>query len=1074
MNSQIDPQTGFDHFYLSAIDVIIINANKKGAVSDPLKAQRLLLDFERKILLSIYGDIINGDAINSIFDEAIVNSDKRFIAICLLRLWSSNERIFDHDRSYMHKVIKMFDVIFDNSLYKIKALSIKTSDQNFEKINKLKDFIKVQEEKFVEIQNYNLDSIGSIEGFKKLFLSILRGSELKTIIPYFLPKDISSSIDNIFNKIKDYTSATPDDKINCFSLLIQDLDRVTDADNFQSTYYYKILIVDVFDKIKNIVNKDFYNSPFSKPADLNIIPINKKYPFSQTEYEFKLGLILSNSGKGHAFDIQITVEDISGHAQIELDKYIGHIKFEDHLVEFKCKMQTPAKDMLILVQVSWANFDRNQQLLKCDFLLDGQRDDINWNQLKYTDFYSTEAVESEDELVGRREILTSLITRIEGKRVSSSFIYGQRRVGKSSIVKTLKTELEKSAPTENIVFYQETGDYIDPNPNTTINQLATNICNYIKNFDNRLTHVPIPEFRGALSPISGYLEQVSRILPTSRILIILDEFDKIPVELYRKGEIGDSFFDTIRAISNKGPYGFLLVGGERMEYIMRDQSQEMNKFKSIRVDYFDRKTHWTDFMELIIKPIHRNFEVTEEAINHLYEFTAGNPFFTKVVCEELLGLMIARKDNHITKMDMEEAKIKAVDNAGEQIFAHFWKDGIRDFIVNEEEVSLNRRKLLIALTIVSILGKELTNINVIDQCVKMSLQESVAIATLKEFIDRDVLIDDCGKIDFKVIFFKDWLLAGGNEKLRTTLVESDRLDQELMSNKLAEVKAEELVALTKDWVPYRGQEITTDKIRIWLEQFGENKNQRLMFKILQNIHFYTDFEIKTKMSQLFNLVKKSFVEAGTIRTIVGREFKRKDIIVSYLEDTPAKSGSEYAKLFADENNIFFKNIVAPDKLDRYLDTNKNINAVLFIDDFIGSGSSALDNIIRLAETYPRVFLNGELSFHYGVVCGFQEAKHKILQRMKRLKINLSIHMCDILDESDKIFDDSSKLFTAPSERYAAKAICYYRGAILEKNYPLGYSNSQSLIVFPKTIPNNSLPILWSENKDWKALFPRPL
>ncbi|HAL80818.1 MAG TPA: hypothetical protein DCO83_00140 [Mucilaginibacter sp.] len=228
------------------------------------------------------------------------------------------------------------------------------------------------------------------------------------------------------------------------------------------------------------------------------------------------------------------------------------------------------------------------------------------------------------------------------------------------------------------------------------------------------------------------------------------------------------------------------------------------------------------------------------------------------------------------------------------------------------------------------------------------------------------------------------------------------------------------------------------------------------------------------MSQLFNLVKKSFVEAGTIRTIVGREFKRKDIIVSYLEDTPAKSGSEYAKLFADENNIFFKNIVAPDKLDRYLDTNKNINAVLFIDDFIGSGSSALDNIIRLAETYPRVFLNGELSFHYGVVCGFQEAKHKILQRMKRLKINLSIHMCDILDESDKIFDDSSKLFTAPSERYAAKAICYYRGAILEKNYPLGYSNSQSLIVFPKTIPNNSLPILWSENKDWKALFPRPL
>lgn len=1074
MSFPIDLQFDTEHSYLSNIDKIIIDAGKKTERSSSLASKLLLLDFERKILLSIYGDTINGTSINSIFDISISISDKRFIAICLLRLLSSDEKIFDYDLSYKHKVVKLLDTVFETNLYKVKEVGIKISDQTFEKINKLKDFVKRQEERLASIQNYNLDSIGSIDAFKKMFLSILRGSDLKTIVPYFLPKDISSTIDNVFNKIKDYISAIPDDKIKCFSLLSQDLDRVTDADNFQDTYYNKVLIIDVFNKIKNILNIDFSESPYSKPAELDILPINKKYPLSQTEYEFKLGLILSNSGKGHAFDVHISLEDVSGCAKIESDKYFGLLKFEEHLVEFKCKMERPAKDMLILVQLTWLNFDRNQQIVKKEFLLDGQRDDINWSILKYTDFYSTEAVESEDELIGRREILTFLITRIEGKRVGSSFIYGQRRVGKSSIVKTLKTELEKSSPSQNIVFYQETGDYKDPNPNTTINQLATNICSYIRNFDSRLTHIPIPEFRGALSPISNYLEQVSKILPNCRILIILDEFDKIPVELYRKGEIGDSFFDTIRAISNKGPYGFLLVGGERMEYIMRDQSQEMNKFKSIRVDYFDRKTHWSDFKDLVVKPIHKDFEVTDDAINLLYDFTAGNPFFTKVVCEELLGIMVARKDNHITKMDMEEAKTKATDNAGEQIFAHFWKDGIRDFIVNEEEVSLNRRKLLIAMTIISSVDRDLTSTNIIDQCVKMSLQESIAITTLKEFVDRDVLIDEGGKIDFKVLFFRDWLLAGGNEKLRTTLVESDRLDHELMTNKLAEVKAEEIVALTKDWVPYRGKEITTDKVRLWLEQFGDNRNQRLMFKILQNLHFYTDFELKSKMNQLFNLIRRSFVESGSVRTIVGREFKRKDIIVSYLEDTPAKSGSEYAKLFADENNIFFKNILAPDKLERYLENNKNITSVLFIDDFIGSGSSAIDNITRLYELYPKVFSNNELTFHYGVVSGFQEAKHRILTRMKRLKINLLIHMCDILDESDRIFEDSSKLFTAPRERYAARTICYHHGANLEKHYPLGYSNGQALIVFPKTIPNNSLPVLWSENKDWKSLFPRPL
>lgn len=1067
MDVDKDAQNGSECSYLSEIDQIILSS-KNNSSDDTLSI------FENKILLHIYAETLSESNINSIFDEDISNSNKRFIGICLLRLWSSNDTLFENDRAYKHKVIKLLDNVFDGNLYRVKEINIRTSDQTFEKSNKLKDFVKDLEEKFLLIKNYNLDSIGSIEGFKKLFLSTLKGSELKSIVYYFLPKDVNSSIDNIFNKIKEYISASSDNKIGCFSILSQDIERVTDLDSFCNTYYYDALIIDVFNRIQTIISMDFYNSPFSKPAELTISPINKKYPFSQIDYEFKLGFTLSNLGLGHAFDVHINIEDVSECAQIESDKYIGLMKFDETLIEFKCKMLRPVKDVLLLVQITWLNFDRNQKISKNEFLLDGQRDDINWDQLKLTEFYSTEAVESEDELVGRKEILTSLINRIEGKRVSSSFIYGQRRVGKSSIVKTLKTELEKISRDDYVVFYQETGDYKDPNPNTTINQLANNICNFIRGFDSRLAHIPIPEFRGALSPISGYLEQISRILPKSRIVIILDEFDKIPVELYRKGEIGDSFFDTIRAISNKGPYGFLLVGGERMEYIMRDQSQEMNKFKSIRVDYFDKKKHWTDFKELVIKPIQQNFEVTDDAIAHLYEFTAGNPFFTKVVCEELLGLMIARKDNHITKLDMEEAKIKSIENAGEQIFAHFWKDGIRDFIVNEEEVSLNRRKLLIALTHVSNNGNELSITNIIDQAVRMSLPESIAISTLKEFVDRDVFIEEKSNIDFKVLFFKNWLLAGGIEKLRTTLFESDRLDHELMTNKLAEVKAEEIVALTKDWGSYRGQEITTDKVRHWLQQFGENKNQRLMFKILQNLHFYSDFEIKTKMAQVFNLIKRSFVEAGTVRTIKGREFTRKDIVVSYLEDTPAKSGSEYAKLFADENKIFYKNIVTPDKIERYLEINKNIHSVIFIDDFIGSGGSATENIIRLNETFPKLFNNPDVSFYYGVVCGFQEAKHKIVTRMKRLKINLTVHICDIMDESDKIFEDSSKLFTAPAERYAARTLCYRQGAILEKNHPLGYSNTQSTIIFPKTVPNNSLPILWAENKEWKALFLRPL
>ena len=41
-----------------------------------------------------------------------------------------------------------------------------------------------------------------------------------------------------------------------------------------------------------------------------------------------------------------------------------------------------------------------------------------------------------------------------------------------------------------------------------------------------------------------------------------------------------------------------------------------------------------------------------------------------------------------------------------------------------------------------------------------------------------------------------------------------------------------------------------------------------------------------------------------------------------------------------------------------------------------------------------------------------------------------------------------------------------------EKHPLGYNNSQSLIVFPHSVPNNTLPIFWSNKNKWYPLFPR--
>ncbi len=90
--------------------------------------------------------------------------------------------------------------------------------------------------------------------------------------------------------------------------------------------------------------------------------------------------------------------------------------------------------------------------------------------------------------------------------------------------------------------------------------------------------------------------------------------------------------------------GFILVGSEKMEYVLSCQGDALNKFASIAVDYFDKRTHWADFQDLIKRPTASYLEFSESAIDAIYEECAGNPFYAKLICRDLFALMVERRD----------------------------------------------------------------------------------------------------------------------------------------------------------------------------------------------------------------------------------------------------------------------------------------------------------------------------------------------------------------------------------------------------------------------------------------------
>lgn len=71
----------------------------------------------------------------------------------------------------------------------------------------------------------------------------------------------------------------------------------------------------------------------------------------------------------------------------------------------------------------------------------------------------------------------------------------------------------------------------------------------------------------------------------------------------------------------------------------------------------------------------------------------------------------------------------------------------------------------------------------------------------------------------------------------------------------------------------------------------------------------------------------------------------------------------------------------------------------------------------------------------------------------------------------KIFNPETSPFNIGSNVSEMKKIAYKYGKETAKSVPLGYSNSESLVAFNHTTPNNTLPIIWGDRK-WHPIYPR--
>jgi hypothetical protein len=801
----------------------------------------------------------------------------------------------------------------------------------------------------------------------------------------------------------------------------------------------------------------------------------KRYQLHEEGKELKVLIPLVNQGPGWAYDV--SVQGIAESNAICVDGdilEIGDVRPGEFSIAIRVLVCSPCGEAAVILDVSWRMTGApEKQSRTFSVILEAQRADVDWPELETRDPYSITVAEG-PRFVGRAARVRAICSRYTREVMESVLIEGQKRVGKSSLALAVRDAVIDKSNNKTHVIYRETGGYTREDPSATIAAMGRIIADELLRFLPPSDPRPELDFQGTLAPLSELARMLRASCPDQRFLIILDDFDDIHSELYQHGRLADVFFLNLRTFSAQNNVGMMLVGGERLRYILSCQGDQLNRFSIEHLSYFNRSAEWEDYLALVQRPSEPDINWDLACVRRLFDLTNGHPYYTKLLCREAYRAAVAARDTEITSNEVNTATANLSSSLDLHNFSHFWMDGILADSDVSLSIELDRRRVLVAAARLSRSSQPIRLDSILQYKDPLLVAEKVK-PLLDEFVKREILSEDHGAYSFNLPLFEDWLVNAGVTKL---IPERSAEEQALLARRAEDeafVTATEITRLTDGWPAYRGQPVGPERVRAWLDQVQSNLEQRILFKLLQRVRFVAEKDIREKL----NLAHRTVRMLTSPHIPPSRAQRRYDLVVTYV-DGEAKSGQYYAGKYAEENLISTQCVIGQaDFGHRVQELERErglISGVVIVDDVVATGESMRNNLRGFLAQNPVITERGIpviVVVLFATVEGEQHLREIIIREMGT---NIDLRVCEYIETGLKAFGNSGA-WASESEAERAHSLVRGLGQRVYKKRPLGYGDLGLLLVFPQTVPNNALPILHSEAKGsgrWDPLFPRPI
>lgn len=910
----------------------------------------------------------------------------------------------------------------------------------------------------------------SIYKFLQNYHKLISSASFQWLISTPIPNTIYSraAIENILKPINDaYAEKNSESKYLLFEnnkKVYENYKKILEDSNEHTTKLYTEISNYLFDLFKIACD-----ATVEKAADIKIEGTSKKYNFNNSERQsYEIFINVKNIGEGLAKNVSI----VSQTHFFEFEKInIGLLKAgELRVIPILSKITYNINfEPILKILVEWELPSNTKEAKEYSTTLELQDLNVPWDALIKQNPYSIQIIEEKNKLYGRDEILEELQINILSNNIESYKIWGQKRVGKSSIVKTLKSLFTDSENT--LIIYRSILGLRNPNPVRTLNDLGESICSEIlTEIENKvklsavreqLKSIPIPSFDGSFYPLEKFISQLNRINPNLKFVIIIDEFDRINIDFFKASELGEGFSGSIgKALNENKNVGFILVGSENMQLLDR-QGMNYNSYLEREVDTFKKETQYNSFKNIVLGPVTPYIHFSEEAIDRIFEKTNGNPYFTNLICKEAFKIACKNRDSFIDIHLAEHAIELIVKSSQKSHFEHFWGDGLtEDSDIQRERTADIRRRVLVSYSICTKKeNKQFASKNDILRSFKYPEEykiEKYEVGNIvTEFFNRKVFNEINSSIRIKPEIFESWLCGPGRSLMIEGVSDLELLHKQIELENEYALKESEIKRLSENF-EYQGKYISVEKYKEFFNQFGGAIEQRKIFKLLDSIYYISNEDV----NDFFKKEQRNIFSKQEIHLKEKIKKPYRDEIELYCFSSTIEENASIVESFKIMSHIRSSKTAKNIKLDPDLWKKNGAEEIIIIEPVIDETHNIIDELTTFITNDIK---QQNISIRIVTLLITNKAKTNIVKATATIP-NFKIIVYKEVEES-KI-----KPFILGTEIFENSEEADHTFAEVRKKFPSLNRQSTLLVLLSAICPAKSCPILWHLSYQFKPIF----